>query len=103
LTGVPVERQKLMGFPGGNPKDDVVVGKLKEGLKVTLIGNADELSAPKEKIVFVEDIVKDGDEDSLLHKYPAGLNNIGNTCYLNACLQNLKSIPEIKSNLKGFT
>jgi hypothetical protein len=29
LTGVPVERQKLMGFPGGNPKDDVVVGKLK--------------------------------------------------------------------------
>merc|ERR1719153_1875824 len=34
---------------------------------------------------------------------PAGLQNLGNTCYMNATVQCLKSIPELRENLAKFT
>lgn len=33
---------------------------------------------------------------------PAGLTNLGNTCYMNATVQCLKTVPELRDALRSF-
>ncbi|KAL0484266.1 26S proteasome subunit Usp14 [Acrasis kona] len=102
LTNVPVDRQKVMGL-GGLLKDDQILSdlKIKIGQTVQLLGSADSLpEPPKEKTVFAEDVT--GNEESLGF-YPNGLVNLGNTCYLNAAVQTLKVVPELRTALKEYT
>jgi ubiquitin carboxyl-terminal hydrolase 14 len=104
LTGVPLERMKVMGL-GGLLKDDQVLSslKVKDGAKVTLMGSAETLVEPTEKVVFAEDIAGDDDTDAVLQQYPSGLVNMGNTCYANSALQTIRIIPELRQELTKFT
>lgn len=67
LTGVPPERQKIMGVKGGLLKDDADWGKLglKPGQKLTMMGTADTLpEAPKQPQTFMEDLPEEEQDTS---------------------------------------
>ena len=131
LTSVPIERQKIMGVKGGTLKDDAKFDALgiKPGQKLMMMGSADVLAAPPPTAtVFAEDLPQVTQNphpdfnsnltpnpnpqphpnlpqeaiDAAEATNPAGLANLGNTCYLNSSLQCLRAIPEVSTSLQKF-
>nr|QBH73732.1 hypothetical protein [Aphelinus abdominalis] len=103
LTGVQPERQKVM-LKGMTLKDnDWGNVKLRDGVMVLMMGSKEEdvPNEPLEKPVFLEDMNEQ--ELSSALDLPAGLNNLGNTCYLNATVQCLKTVPELREALRNFS
>ena len=106
LTGVPVERQKLMarGLWRGVLKNDVALASIpwKKDALMLMMGTSEGVpiisDAEKEKFKFVEDMAEK-DQINLGAALPPGLVNLGNTCYLNATVQCLKKCTELRTAL----
>ena len=107
LTNVPPANQKIP-VKGGLLKDDAKMGNLnlrpKQTIQVLGTPSADgiEITRPKEAVKFVEDMTE-AEQAQQLDATPAGLANLGNTCYLNSTLQTLRLMPELQNALTTYT
>lgn len=111
-TGVPKDRMKLMskskGLWKGVLKDNVNLSTITgfknyttKPIQILLMGSATTLpSKPKTKTIFIEDLPPE--EAAKVAAEPAGLLNLGNTCYLNSVLQCLRPIEPLRESLKLF-
>ncbi|XP_047525254.1 ubiquitin carboxyl-terminal hydrolase 14 [Pieris napi] len=102
LTGVQPERQKVV-CKGVTLRDDSWANfKLSNNALVLVMGSKEEdlPTAPVEKTKFVEDMNES--ELATALDLPEGLINLGNTCYMNATVQCLKTVPELRNALLDY-
>ena len=91
---------------GGLLRDDADWSStgLKDGAKLMMMGTAEKpIEAPKQRIEFVEDLPEAEQAAQDTRAYGAGLTNLGNTCYMNATVQCLFRVPELRQALQGLT
>lgn len=103
LSGVQPERQKIMikGQTIGDADWSNVAPHIKNGITLMMMGSVDKLpDAPVVQTKFMEDLTEA--QLAVALDLPVGLKNLGNTCYLNAVVQCLKSVPELCNGLKNF-
>ncbi|XP_004927226.1 ubiquitin carboxyl-terminal hydrolase 14 [Bombyx mandarina] len=102
LTGVQPERQKVV-CKGVTLRDDTWGNfKLTNNALVLVMGSKEEdvPAAPVEQTRFVEDMNEA--ELATAMDMPEGLINLGNTCYMNATVQCLKTVPELRNALLNY-
>lgn len=107
-------------------KDEEWNVSIKEGAVILMLGTKDEVPlepSQEDRPKFIEDMneselatavrnisnypdcsdpVKCCNCYILQLEVPAGLTNLGNTCYMNAVVQCLKAVPELRDSLKRY-
>ena len=73
---------------------------LKNGITLMLLGTAAEI--PKRPVLTQEMAEAMELEQSGSLEVPRGIVNLGNTCYMNATVQCLRTVPELREALKNF-
>ena len=95
-----IPQDKVRILPANVLLDSTV---LKDGSRVTVIGTAadQQLVVPVSQVQFIEDMTSDEIAAALRLRIsdplPVGLENLGNTCYLNAVVQCLGALPKFRA------
>uniref|UniRef100_A0A7S0WQE3 Ubiquitin carboxyl-terminal hydrolase n=1 Tax=Chlamydomonas leiostraca TaxID=1034604 RepID=A0A7S0WQE3_9CHLO len=104
LTAVPPDRMKVM-IKGALLKDDDW-GKAapKDGATIMVMGSADAkpVEPPKDLPKFVEDLPESQQNTLATRAYGSGLQNLGNTCYMNSVVQCMYAVEPLRDALAGF-
>eukprot|EP00485_Elphidium_margaritaceum_P010751 CAMPEP_0202687880 /NCGR_PEP_ID=MMETSP1385-20130828/3451_1 /ASSEMBLY_ACC=CAM_ASM_000861 /TAXON_ID=933848 /ORGANISM="Elphidium margaritaceum" /LENGTH=510 /DNA_ID=CAMNT_0049342733 /DNA_START=32 /DNA_END=1564 /DNA_ORIENTATION=+ len=100
LTQLTPDRQKII-VAGKKVESDEDIGKLiKNKVLITVMGStADKSIASTKSTQFIEEMTAEQRQKAFT-ELPPGLTNLGNTCYLNASIQALKSASELKEHLQ---
>lgn len=101
LTNVDPDRMKILVKGGILGDEEWGKGKPKDGQTLMMMGTVSELREPQgDEIKFIEDVVGEEEQQHLDTKqYGAGLENMGNTCYMNSTMQCLYSVKELREQL----
>ena len=105
---VATDEQKMI-FKGKVLKDEELVDIFPENTCITMLGAAPKeisATAAKPEVTFVEDLTHEEKMKILREKGEEivfGLNNLGNTCYLNSTVQCLGRVKELRESLKDYT
>ena len=103
---VQTDEQKMI-FKGKVLKDEELLEIFPDSACITMLGAAPkEARALKPDVTFVEDLTQEQKMQILREKGEEivfGLNNLGNTCYLNSTVQCLGRVPELRQSLKDYT
>jgi len=105
LTQVAPDRQKII-IKGKRLEGDEGLKKLiKKGALLTVMGSsatAQSTASNAAKIKFVEEMTA-AERQMANTELPPGMANLGNTCYLNSCIQAMKSVDELRERLKAHS
>jgi len=107
LTQITPDRQKIIISGKKLENDDDVKKLIKKGILIAVMGstaktNNNNNNNNSKSIKFVEEMT-DAEKQKAFAELPPGLFNLGNTCYLNSCIQCIKSVNELKDYLKQYS